>query len=171
MPLKRRELKFFTAFSAGFYFGNLCQTRIMLNPMSLKRVHSLTLPLLFRRMGGGEDMVYERKLTSKKFMYDEVKYIQDENIEPDIQWFNDYEELPIKDLIEIIDIGDKDQSRVAKLLLIKKLGLVNLDRLQYVLDEVIGELTEINRKLNEHISNFKNHRHDARKAYTEKPAW
>lgn len=101
-----------------------------------------------------------------------TKFIEDEGIEPDIEILRKMKNYDLAKLIAIYsDTKDKKEKDIAKLLIIKELGIVDLERQGYILDEVLGELNRVLKKLEEHIDIFKSHRHERSKIYTEKPSW
>lgn len=121
------------------------------------------------------------KLNSEQFMYDRIKYYEEEGVEEVLTILNDYEDNSLKQLIEFShnvltrDDIDKDEKKLRRQiiseLIAKKLSLVDLDRFQYALDEIIGEIHSLRKEHKELEENFKKHRHNMDKHYSEKPAW
>ena len=112
------------------------------------------------------------KLKKERFLYDVTKFIEDEEIEPDLQLLHKMKDYNLAKLIAIYsDTEDEKEKEIAKLLFIRDLGLVDLDRQSCILTDLIGELDRIMKKLDEHIETFKSHRHKKDPSYSEKPTW
>ena len=125
--------------------------------------------------------MYRTKFNCKNFLYDPITFYEDEGDEEALDILSDYKNNTILELftyfsnIQSRDDIDEDEKelrlRVLKHLIHKKLELVDHVRYGYFLDELEGELQEIRKELKELTSNFKRHRHDKDKSYTEKPIW
>lgn len=121
------------------------------------------------------------KLDSDKFMYDRIRYYEEDGDEDALNTLKEYKGNSLKQLIEFRhnvltrdDIEEDEKKlrlRILRELIGKKLSLVDLDRFQYALDEIIGELLSLKKEHEETVKNFKAHRHNMDKHYSEKPAW
>lgn len=114
-------------------------------------------------------------------MYDPIKYYEEEEDEPALTYVKEYKHNTLKQLVEFRhntltrDDIPKDEKklrlRIIRQLIAKKLELVDLDRFQYALDEVIGEIEVMSKTFKELEKSFKSHRHATDKLYSEKPSW
>ena len=94
----------------------------------------------------------------------------------DIKLYQKIEQMPLPDILKLYDestgpegeIKDRKMERHIRAVIADKLELPQRDIIVPFISDLHGEL---NTRLVELERWFRNHRHDASKEYTEKPAW
>jgi len=116
--------------------------------------------------------MFKTELNSNTYLYEEGKYIDDgHGDEAEAIALKNLKDKTLLELITILDDPNDPIDRdIAKILILRKLKLVDLDRFQYALDEIISEIDTNKKEMKELEKNFKAHRHNMDKSYSEKPA-
>ena len=121
-------------------------------------------------------------LEESYYFYDEIKYYIDRDCdEEDIEIFELYKDCSLDELIkyysavqankDAIEEDRKIRLEILRKLMHKELDLCELDRFKYFFKDLNGVLKELDKKIDEFKTMFKNHRHPKEKSYSDKPVW